>query len=361
MIRQFEPSFNEDDAQAVADTIRSGYINEHKFTKEFERKFAEFTGVKYAVATTSGTASLFLALRALGIGYGDKVIVPDYTAIGTANAVRLAGATPILIEIDEYNGNIDTSQIEIKGVKAIIPVHINGRVCNMDVLAEIALQHDLALVEDASQTLGSRDNGKHLGTFGEVGCFSMATTKIITTGQGGVVITNKPEINQRLRELKDQGRASDRTSVKELQDHYPGEGYNFKFSETQAALGLSQFRRLSERIEHKKNISSLYREFLGTTFSFLEGRDGELLWYTDAMTQRVGQNAAIKEELLNKEIEIRLFPKPLHMQSKYQYSGTDFLCALNFSAKGFWLPSSSFLTDEDIGHICDEIKMLKSV
>ena len=358
MIRQFEPSFDEEDARAVADVIHSGYINEHKMTREFERIFAEFVGAKYAVTTTNGTIALFLALKTLNIGYGDKVIMPVYTAIGTASALRLAGATPVFVDVDLQTGNMDFRKLDWykrdEKVKAVVPVHMNGRACFVEETREVALMNGWHMIEDAAQCLGSHYNGKHLGTFGDVGCFSMATTKIITTGQGGVVVTDRKDLYDKLMALKDQGRVRDVT-LSELPDYYPMEGYNFKFTEIQAALGLSQFRKLPERIEHKKHITNLYYELLSDSVFFPPKKDEELLWYIDVLLPKKGQNFLVKKEITAKDIELRLFYTPLHKQPQYKTDGS-FPCAEEYSSRGVWLPSSSFLKDDDIEYVCTEFK-----
>jgi len=359
VIRQFEPSFDDEDAKAVANTIRSGYINEYKQTREFERTFAQFVGAKYVVATTSGTIALFLALKALDIGFGDKVLMPAYTAIGTASAVRLAGATPVFVDVNERNGNMDSSRLQCyegdKDVKAVLPVHINGRACSIEEILETCSQNGWHLVEDAAQCLGSHHKTKHLGTFGDLGCFSMATTKIITTGQGGVVVTERKDLYEKLMALKDQGRVRD-IALSEMPDCYPLQGYNFKFTEIQAALGLSQFRKLERRIEHKKHIIDLYRDLLGDSeVLFPPKRSEELLWYVDALLPRTGQNSLVKQKMNTKGIELRLFYTPLHKQPPYRNDGS-FPHAEEYSGRGLWLPSSSSLKDNEIEHICNEFK-----
>lgn len=343
----------------MADVVGSGYINEHKLTREFEKTFAEFVGAQYAVATTSGTIALFLALKALNIGFGDKIIMPVYTAIGTASAVRLAGATPVFVDVNEPNGNMDISNLHHyewdKEVKAVIPVHINGRACSMKDIREIASENGWHVVEDAAQCLGSHCSGRHLGTFGDVGCFSMATTKIITTGQGGVVVTDRKDLFDQLMALKDQGRVRDITSS-EMPDYYPLEGYNFKFTEIQAALGLSQFRKLCRRIEHKNQITKLYYELLGNSdVLFPPKRDEELLWYVDVLLPRRGKNILLKQKMKMKGIELRLFYTPLHKQPPYK-ANRSFPHAEDYSSSGLWLPSSSSLKNSDIEHICTEFR-----
>ena len=360
MIKVFEPHFDEADVEAVANVIRSGYINEHKLTREFEGKFAELVGSTYAVATNNGTVALFLALKAAGVQHGNKIIVPTYTMIGTANAVRLAGAIPILADVDLSDGNLDASLLEDyahdSSIKAIIPVHINGRACDMSKLREVSFKYGWKVIEDAAQTLGSKFHGRQLGTFGDVGCFSTATTKIITTGQGGVVVTNEKEIYHRLMELKDQGR--DRTELREnLPDYYPSEGYNFKFTEIQAALGLSQMTKLTRRIDHKRSITGLYKEFLANidSLQILPTEPNELLWYIDILTDTKGENAKLKEALEKKSVETQLFFKPLHTQPLYR-SNAVFPQAEEFFARGLWLPTSSTLKEEDVEYICKSIR-----
>lgn len=193
----------------VRDVLDSNFLNDGDVTTRFERDIARLVGARHAVGVTSGTTAISLALTALGVGPGDEVVVPDMTFIATANAVTLAGATPVLVDVDPRTLTMSPEALAraITGrTRAIVPVHVSGRSADMDAIGAIALDHGLAVVEDAAEALMSARGGRMLGTIGAAGCLSFSPNKTITTGQGGMVLTNDDAVHARLRELKDQGR-----------------------------------------------------------------------------------------------------------------------------------------------------------
>ena len=192
----------------LTQTLDNNYINEGDLTEEFEKKIASLVQTKHAISATSCTAALFMCVKAFGIGHGDEVIVPDMTFIATANAVDMAGATPVLVDVKE-DLTIDPEAIKkaiTPKTKAIMPVHVTGRAADMEAVMKIAKEHNLIVIEDAAEALLSKHKGKYLGTWGDAGCFSFSPNKTITTGQGGITITNDDNIANNLRMLKDQGR-----------------------------------------------------------------------------------------------------------------------------------------------------------
>ena len=210
----------------VKKVLKTNFPNEGKLTKLFEKKISKLLGAKYAVTTTSGTISIFLALKAAGIKEGDEVIVPNLTFPATANAVKLSGAKPILVDVNDNNLLINEKNLLKKinkKTKAIIPVHVSGRGSNIKEILKIAKNKKLFVIEDAAEAFMSKKDHKYLGTFGDLGCFSFAPNKIITTGQGGVVVTNNKLFYQNLCELKDQGRVGPTTGG---EDKYNSVGYN---------------------------------------------------------------------------------------------------------------------------------------
>jgi len=358
-IFQFEPWFDDEEKKILVDTIDSGWIQESSLTRKFEKKFSDFTGSKYAIATTSGTAALFLALQAYGIGHGDRVIAPDYTAIGTLNAISLTGAKVDLVDIKISDANIDPEQIKKvihSNTKAIVPVHINGRIADMKTINEIANFHNLHVVEDAAQCLGSKFKGKHLGTFSKIGCFSLATSKIITTGQGGMLVTSSKKLFHKLVELKDQGTTA-RLKTKSIPDWYPSTGFNFKITDLQAAVGLAQFKKLSFRINKRKKLHKLYLEYLENSLKFFhtDMKNGILPWYDDVLADSSRQRNLIMKFLSENHIYTRKFYRPLHTQPIYR-SAKNYKNTAHLSNVGFWLPSSTFLNDDEISKICKLIK-----
>lgn len=357
-IMQIEPFFTEADCEAVLAVMESGFLTEGAKTREFEAEIAAFFGVPHAHAVNNATLALTIALQALGIGSGDEVIVPDFTFIATANAVSLAGATPVFADISRDCFVLDLDDVSRRittRTRAIIPVHLNGRAPDMASLMDFAQDHHLAVVEDASQALGSKHHGRYLGTFGDAGIFSLGTTKIITSGQGGVVITCRREISEACRRIKDHGRLSRSAEVHDTL------GFNSKFTDLQAALVLSQFRSLPERIVRKRDIFSFYRDRLsGLPGIFLPPMDlsQTVPWFADILCE---DRDALETHLAASGIQTRRFYLPIHSQPCYaripqqggdgaEYPGTAYA-----ARHGLWLPSSISLTAADLARIASEI------
>ena len=346
---QWEPLTGPEEAAEVVAAIESSWINEAHRTDLLAEQLAEFLGAEYAVLTNSGTVALALGMMALGIGRGDEVIVPDFTFIATANAAKLAGAEPVLVDVRAQDLTIDPERVEeaiTPRTKAIVPVHLNGRRADMESLRQLADRHGLVLVEDAAQALGSSWGGRYLGTEGEVGCFSLATTKIITTGQGGFVVTNEAAARDRLVALKDHGR------LERSWNQHPALGFNFKFTDLQAALGLAQMRKLSARLQRMKEIYQRYEARLAGApqVRLLPMRldDGQSPWFVDIF---VDDRDELARFLAERGVETRPFYRPLHTQGAYRCRG-EFPNASRVSQTGLWLPSSVSLRDTDIDRVC---------
>ncbi len=351
-INQMEPWIGEEEKKELIATIDSGWVTEADRTYEFEKMVAEFVDSRYALAVNNGTVSLAIALMALGIERGDEVIVPDFTMVGSPNAVLLAGASPILIDIQKDNLCLDLYEVVKKisqKTKAIMPVAMNARAPDMEALKKIAKDYDLFIVEDAAQALGSYYKGKHLGTLGEIGSFSFSTPKIITTGQGGVLVTNSKRLRDKMYRIKDFGRIDRKTQKHDTI------GFNFKFTDIQAALGIAQMKKLKKRIEWKREMYRIYEEELA------EVKEVKMLptdlsqttpWFVDIF---VNKPLSLKKFLSQKEIGTREFYPTIHSLKPYRGSGR-FPVSTWASQCGLWLPSSSFLTKKDIKRVCREIK-----
>ncbi len=353
----WKPVMGHREKELLCEVIDSNFPNDGEYTKSFEQRISELCGVPYAVATTSCTAAMFLGLAASGVGPGDEVLVPDITFVATANAVKLAGGTPILVDVDSKSFCMDPASAEAaisSRTKAILPVHISGRAAPMPALLELARRHGLRVVEDAANALGSFFNGKALGTFGDVGCFSFTATKTITTGQGGMVVTRDPQLHRRLRELKDQGRAERGTGGA---DTHASVGYNFKLTNLQAALGLAQLEELPDRLAHLRQLWRLYQEQLSNTAGIgvvefnIEG--GECPQWIDA---QVEDRDSLHAYLLERNVHTRKYWYPLHTQVPYRGSGEKFPRSTEVSRKGIWLPSSLTLTSDDVLWVCQLIR-----
>ncbi|MDP9321877.1 MAG: DegT/DnrJ/EryC1/StrS family aminotransferase [Chloroflexota bacterium] len=353
----WEPQVGPEEYALLKEVLDSNYINDGAVTRQFERLLAERTGAKHAVAVTSGTAALYLALLAVGVGVGDEVVVPDLTFIATANAVRATGAAVILVDIDARTLCLDPGAFEraiTARTKAVIPVHVSGRGAAMADILRIARARGVAVVEDAAEAFVSRRGGKALGTFGVAGCLSFSPNKSITTGQGGAVLTDDDAVHTRLRELKDQGRASTGTGGDDL---HPVFGLNFKLTNLQAAVGVAQLGRLDQRLERQRRIHAAYADALaGIDQVTLPGFDlvgGECPLWTDAIVERRDDLDAF---LRAREIDCRRFWHPIHRQPPYRAADDTFPNSTRVAPKAVWLPSAFTLSDTDVGAVSGAIR-----
>ncbi len=260
MIRLTVPDLLEEDLESALRVLRSGFLVQGQQVKSFEEAVAEYLGVPHAVAVSSGTAALHISLLALGVKPGDEVILPDFTFPATANVVSLTGAKPVFVDIDLASYNIDPSKIAAAltpKTRAILPVHLFGQSADMEPILALAKKHRLTVIEDAACALGAVYGRRKCGTMGELGCFSFHPRKIITTGEGGMVVTEDAELAQRLRQLRSHGMA---IKQNHLECEYPG--LNYRMTDFQAALGLGQVKRVEALIEKRQAAATAYQERL---------------------------------------------------------------------------------------------------
>lgn len=259
-------SLTESEIESVLAPLRSGWLVQGPKVREFEEKWSAFTGAKHSVAVTSCTSGLHLSLAALGFGPGDEAIVPAFTWIATANVVEHLGGTVVFCDIDLNTFNLDVAQIESKitaRTKAILPVHLFGLSADMEAINAIAAKHKLWVVEDAACGFGSRYQGRHVGTFGDTGCFSFHPRKAITTGEGGMITTQDGALAEKLRRLRDHGAA-----MSDLQRHlgprpylladHPDAGYNQRMTDIQGALGSAQMDRANDIVAERRRLAERY-------------------------------------------------------------------------------------------------------
>ena len=358
-INQMEPWIGEEEKRALIEYLDSGgWLTEFKKTREFEQMIADYVvGSKYVSVVNNGTVSLVVAIMALNIKGEDEVIVPDYTMIASANAVILAGAKPVLVDIDRTNLCLDLDTVEeaiAPRTKAIMLVTINGRYPEMEKFVEFANDNDLFLIEDAAQSLGSRYNGKHLGTFGDVGSFSFSAPKVITTGQGGALVTDDEELYHRILKIKDFGRSQGGV------DYHETMGYNFKFTDLQAVIGIEQMKKLDWRVKRKKEMYKLYKDLLEDVegIEFIDTNlEDTSPWFIDILVREGKEERdRLALSLDKKGVGARPFYPAIHTQPPYSHVKGDFKNSEYISTRGLWLPSASFLNDEDIERVCTEIK-----
>jgi dTDP-4-amino-4,6-dideoxygalactose transaminase len=265
-----KPCLGEEEIQAVADRLLSGWVVQGPKVREFEESFAAYTGARFARATTSCTTALHLALLALGVGPGDEVLVPAFTFVATANAVLYCGARPVFVDIDLPTFNMDVTQIEsriTRQTKVILPVHEFGLSADMGAILSLAEKHKLIVVEDAACACGARYQGQHVGTFGKMGCFSFHPRKAITTGEGGMITTGDEELARRIEVLRSHGAlASDlarhQSKVGFVLPQFDELGYNYRMTDIQGAIGVEQMRRLGWILEQRSARAERYTEKL---------------------------------------------------------------------------------------------------
>lgn len=351
----YQPIVGDVEQKLVDEVLTSNYLNDGEMTARFEREFGAMVGAKHTLAVSSGTMAMFLCLKGLGIGIGDEVIVPDMTFIATAHAVDLTGAKVVLVDIDPTTLTIDlqaTRAAITERTKAIMPVHVSGRGADMTAIMNLAKEFNVYVVEDAAEAFMSKHNESYLGTIGNAGCFSLSPFKIISSGQGGLITTNDTELYKKLVKLKDHGRPIKGTGGADIHE---GIGYNFKYTNLQAAVGIGQLATVPFRVDRIRRTYQLYYKYLksGTVTLFPFALDaGELPLWVDGWTDKRDE---LEAYLKTKNIDCRKFWHPIHTQVTYLTNDALFPNSTKMSARSIWLPSAYTLTDEDIVLVCEEI------
>lgn len=365
IIPQIEPWLGKEEIREVTESIKTQWISGGPKLKKFQQKIAKLCQVKYAVATCNGTQALYIGLKILGIDKGDEVIVPDFTFIASANAVVWAGGKPVFVDVDAKTLNIDPAKIEkaiTKRTKAIMPVHIYGQAAKIPEICKIAKKHKLYVIEDAAQGIGVTYNGKPVGGFGDVGCLSFYSDKVITTGEGGMVLTNNKKLATKAIILLNQGRTSRGWYV---HDYI---GYNFRMNDLQASVGLAQLKKLPRIIKRKIKNENLYRKYLAdipeVKFIYVDKKVFQVPYRSVIFVN----DPQILMEFLNKNgIKTTRTFFPLHLQPCFTKKG-NMGDRINLKIKGNFsntisayerilnLPSGANLTEKEIRYVCQKIK-----
>jgi perosamine synthetase len=355
-IPQMEPWFGDEERLALDAYMREGgWLTEFKKTQDFERAIAQYVGAKHCISSNNGTTALMMITYCLGLTPGDEVIVPNFTMIATPNAVLTTGAKPVFVDVDAETLCLDfdaTKAAITPKTKAIMLVAANGRAPKngIDPFVELASAHNLKLIEDSCQALGSwYDKDRHMGTVGLAGTFSFSVPKIITTGQGGAIVTNDDEFAVKLRRMKDFGRNGGGNDV------HGSVGFNFKFTEMQAVIGIEQMKKLAWRVERKKDILRRYQSHLKHLQQVtLFNQDLELTtpWFIDSLVE---DRAGLQEYLKGQGVGTRIMYPPINHQEAYQFKG-EYPVSNHIGTHGLWLPSASQLTDAQVDFISDKIK-----
>jgi len=368
MIPVFSPLLGEEELKNVNEAIKSGWISSKgKFIEEFENKFAEYSGCKYGVAVTNGTSALHLALTVLGVKKGDEVIIPNFTMIATALAVVYTGAKPVFVDCEEETGNIDVKKIKDKinyKTKVILPVHIYGHACDMDEINKIAEKHKLFVVEDAAEAHGAEYKNKRCGSLGDIGCFSFYANKLITTGEGGMLVTNSEEIYEKAKSLRNL------SFGKENRFLHEEVGFNYRMTNVQAGIGLGQMKRIDFILKKKIENALLYNSFLrgvkGIDIPIEKSYVKNSYWmYAIRFNDNFGFNKKdVKTKLFEKGVDSRDFFIGMNKQPFFKKIGLQvdekFPISEKWSETGLYLPSGVDLKEEDIKYICNCIKEIKN-
>lgn len=372
------PDITEKEIEAILAVIKTPYLSLGPKHREFEETIAEYIGVKYAVSVSSGTAGLHLAIRALGIKDGDEVITTPFSFISSSNVMLFERARPVFVDIDPRTLNIDPQNIEkffesrydfdgeiLKNrqtrakVKAILPVHIFGQPCDMDRIMQIAERYNLKVVEDVCEAMGAEYKGKKVGTFGEASVFAFYANKQITTGEGGMIVSNDEKIAKLCRSMRNQGR--DESSAWLVHRRL---GYNYRLDEMSAALGIAQMRRIKEILLARKKIADVYNERL-KDLKDIEipyiSLSVKMSWfvYVIRIKEKINRDKVI-EHLQKKGIECRAYFPPIHLQPFYRkmfgFKEGDFPITEKVSKSTIALPFYNNLAEKQVDYVCENLK-----
>jgi perosamine synthetase len=348
----YQPSLGNKEKENVLECLNSTWISSKgKFITQFENSFSDYIGIQHSAAVCNGTVAIHVALLALEIGDGDEVIVPSFTYIASVNAIKYTGAKPVFVDSEQTTWQIDPSKIEekiTKKTKAIMAVHLYGQPCEMDKILSIAKKYNLFIIEDCAEAFGSLYKGKHVGTFGDISTFSFFGNKTITTGEGGMVVTNDPSLIEKVIHLKGQGLAKNREYYHDII------GYNYRMTNICAAIGLAQLERADELIAKKIQIAKWYEEKLKNTSVVFHSEVGDVrhsFWMVSILFNDSVEREKIREHLKQNGIETRPTFYPVHLMPMYYQEGFTLPIAEELGGRGINLPSYPDLTEIDVDFI----------
>jgi perosamine synthetase len=353
----YQPSLQGNEKKYVNECMDSSWISSRgEFIPRFERSFCDYTGARFATSVTNGTVANHLALLALGIGPGDEVIVPTLTYVASANAIAYLGAKPVFVDSRRDSWQMDPDEVRRKitpRTRALMVVHVYGHPADMDAILSIAEQHGLFVVEDCAEAIGARCGTRHVGTLGEIAAFSFFGSKTITTGEGGMVITDNAALYERAVHLKNQGQAEDRRYWHDVV------GYNYRMTNICAAIGLAQMERVDELMSKKSALARRYDELLsGLPLETHRPANDSLFHAYWMYSVLVGaeQRDGVMRGLAERGIETRPVFHPVHTLPMYFEAGQSFPVADEISARGINLPSWPDLTDEQLQYVAASLR-----
>ena len=354
MISWWRTSFGEEEIQRIAESIRNECVSQGKVTAQFEHDLADFLEVEHVIAVSSGSTALLMALMAVGVGPGDEVILPNRTWISTAHAVCLLGAKVVLVDVEQKRPIIDAEQIEAHitaKTKGVIPVHLNGRSGDMKKIREIAQSHSLFVIEDAAQAFASRNHDGFLGTQSDIGCFSLSVAKTIATGQGGFAVTDNTELAKGMRAIRTHG-------VENVKDpkNWIMPGFNFRFTDIQASIGLVQLQKLPERLELLKEIYRQYIDGMSSTPELkpipVDLEAGEVPIYNEFLCEKRDE---LMKYLKAQNIEARPFYPDLDKAPYLNQGSLYYPNSRKYGENGLFLPSGPGQSIGNINKVIDAI------
>jgi len=357
-----KPYVGKEEIKAVSEVIRSGWLSLGPKLTEFENKFAEFIGTKHAIAVNSGTSGLHLCIKALNIKPGDEVITSSFSFVASSNPIILEGGKPVFVDIDERTYNIDPPKIEeaiTENTKAIVVVHIFGQPCNMEAIMKVSQEKRIPIIEDACEALGAAFNGKKVGTFGEASVFAFYPNKQITTGEGGIIVTNDDETAAMYRSWRNQGRDDSGEWLNHVRI-----GYNYRLDELNCAVGLEQLKKVEFILNKRREIADKYTEKLkhidGIITPYVDPKVEISRWVYYLQAKEGLDRNKILEYLNENGVTSRAyFYPPIHLQPVYKkmfgYVGGELPVTERVSTKGFIVPFFIDMTNKQIDRVCTVI------
>ncbi len=354
------PDIQQQDIDAVVEVLKTGMLVQGQKVEELEKNIAGYLGVKHAVAASSGTATLHIALLASGIGTGDEVIVPAFSFMATANVIELTGARPVFVDIDIKTLNIDVSKIEeaiTRKTRAIMPVHEFGMACNITEICEIASKYNLIVIEDAACALGAKENGKYAGSFGEIASFSFHPRKAITSGEGGMLVTNNDKLAEKFRILRNHG-----ISFSNEKTEFVEAGFNYRMTDFQAAFVNSQFQRFEQILGYRNMLADIYFEQLKNVpaiqLPFLPDKKNHT-WQSYHILVPANRDQIIKKlkaENIVTNLGAQCMPFQEYFQKKYRLDCQKlFPNAMKAYNQGLVLPLYNQLDAEDLKRVSEKL------
>jgi len=359
------PDITEKEIEAVCEVLRSPNLSLGPKLGEFEDAFAQYIGLKRTVAVNSGTSGLFLCMSAMGIGPDDEVITTPFTFIASATSIMVAGARPVFVDIDPISLNIDAAKIESRitdRTKVILPVEVFGNPAGMDKVCEIAQKHNLMVVEDSCEALGSTLNGKKAGTFGTMSVFGFYPNKQITTGEGGMILSDDDDLADMCVSLRNQGRAKDSAWLS-----HERLGYNYRLSDINCALGIVQLSRIEQFKAKRRQVAKWYQEMLADDDRLIvpvEPDDCDISWFVFVVRLAEGftrpQRDRILESMIERNIQVSNYFSPVHLQpfmvEQFGYKQGDFPVTESVSESTIALPFYNNLTQDEVAIVCKTLK-----